>query len=309
LGARRWLEANPKAPFFLMIHTYEAHDYFAIAPQVRDHAIHAMPDYNGRFRQWSVRNAESAGVEIIDSLLGASASDIAFVRALYQAAVTRVDEEIGTLDRLLATRSLQRDTVLVVTSDHGEGFDPGLKRLHHGGRLHEDLLHVPLIIRWKGHVGPGVVKGVAEAIDIAPTFLSLLQANPEPSHRGRALLTLGAPGGSLRRPAFLPSPPTAPRAFSEESAWLVEASGRRVLSTSRQFAVHSPPHKLISVGDRLELYDLSQDPQETVNIVGSHPDRARSILAAAHESVAPLGLDLAARKETEDVLRALGYIR
>ena len=307
-AARRWLQTNNHKPFFLMIHTYEVHDYFTARPYARERAVRSLPGYDGRFREWSIRGSDSPALGIVDSLLGASPADMAFVRALYQAAVTRVDEEIGALDRLLASLSLQDDTVLVVTSDHGEGFDPRLRRLHHGGRLHEDLLHVPLIIRWKGHIAPAIVKDVVESIDIAPTLLALLQVRPEVTHRGKALLALAATG-SPRSAGFVPRPRSSPRAFSEESAFLVEASGRRVLASTRQFAVYSPPYKLTDAGGRLELYDLARDPLETLNLADSRPETARTLLAVAEGSLGSVTLDPAARKETEDALRGLGYIR
>src|SRR5260370_3412838 len=160
-------------------------------------------------------------------------------------------------------------------------------------------------MRWRGHVEPGTVKNVVESLDIAPTLLMLLQVPAEAAHRGKPLLTQRSPS----RLFFQPRPLSSALAFSEESARFVDESGRLLAQFTQQVAVHSPPYKLIRVGRRVELYDLLQDPKETINIAGRHPHEVRALIAAIDGAVGQVRLDPVARKEAEEVLRGLGYVR
>ena len=82
------------------------------------------------------------------------------------------------LDELLQLVDFE-DTIVVFVSDHGEGFEPERGRVHHCGRLHDDLTHVPLAI-WlpaalRSHYeAPARQEHLCSTIDIVPTVLTLL---------------------------------------------------------------------------------------------------------------------------------------
>jgi arylsulfatase A-like enzyme len=296
-GARRWMEAQ-RAPFFVLIHTYEVHDYLTAPAYATDAARRAHPGYGGPFLP---RDPPPRGEEAMALLRAASPGDVAFLQSLYAATVARVDGEIAGLDRALGAGPL-RDTIVAVTSDHGEGFDPARRRVHHGGRLHEDLLHVPLLLRWPGRLTPAVVDAVVESIDLAPTLLGLAQLPAYAGHRGKPLLQRGADA------RFTPRAPAA-GAFSEESAWRVDDSGERVISPVRQVALQERPYKLIKTGARLELFDLVRDPGETTDLAASRPDRVDPLLRRLEAAASHPALDPAAATDAAGVLRALGYVR
>ncbi len=96
--------------------------------------------------------------------------------------VARYDAGIEFADRMLAELLERIDfsaTVVIVVSDHGEGFEPEVGRVHHCGRLHQDLLHVPLFL-WlpaalrEQFALPAVEERCCATVDIVPTVLSLL---------------------------------------------------------------------------------------------------------------------------------------
>ncbi|MGH9362196.1 MAG: sulfatase-like hydrolase/transferase, partial [Thermoanaerobaculia bacterium] len=101
--------------------------------------------------------------------------------------VARYDAGVRFADRCLA-KLLDlvdfRDTLVVVMSDHGEGFEPELGRVHHCGRLHQDLLHVPLFL-WlppalqERYPLPRVEERPCSTIDVVPTLLTLLGGAPD----------------------------------------------------------------------------------------------------------------------------------
>jgi arylsulfatase A-like enzyme len=305
-----WMTSRHKRPFFMLVHTFEVHDYFAGKPYQKAFARESLPAYHGPYLEWAVRDASRGfGTDVIDGLLKAGPDDIAFVRAGYDGAVRAVDAQIGRLDAALAAAGLSDRTILVVTSDHGEGLSPELKRVHHGGRLHDDLLKVPLVVRWPRHLSAGVVDTPVQLLDVMPTLLALAGVPPLPGLRGQSLVTpapRGAAwlGGAQFRPRVLP-----PRsAFAEESAMAVDASGHRVVSSGLQAAVRTGSAKLIEGPAGLELYDLARDPEEKENRAGSGAGQglARE-LADFRSSLGPL-------RDAQDgavleTLRSLGYVR
>jgi arylsulfatase A-like enzyme len=320
LRARQWLRSNTGRPLFLMIHTYEVHDYFLGRPRHREHAAARHPSYRGPFARWQRQPIDEAGVaEMIGELLAANDDDTAFVRSLYDGAVQVVDEEVGRLDAELERQGLVDDTVLVVTSDHGEGFAPTRARVSHGGRLHEDLLHVPLILRWPGKIAPGTVDGRLESIDIAPTLLRLagldaeVPAAPGPDARMRGAPFLRAVRNdptAADTVRFVPVEAEEDFAWSEESAFAVLPSGQRQGSTAHQTALYTGDHKLILSPSGGELFDLSLDPTETSNRIDVETaiaDRMRSRVEEVTRELprSPPG----PRRDIAEALRSLGYAR
>jgi len=147
--ARAFLSGRSSDPaaFFLYVHTNLVHDY----PQesgrrefARWFPSSAVPDIGARVLTW-------AGLE--------DKADA--VRKVYDACVLSFHEE---LEALLEVTPLDR-TVVVLIADHGEGMEPAIARIHHGGRLHDDLLHIPCVI----HLPEDAVDPAARArlVDLA----------------------------------------------------------------------------------------------------------------------------------------------
>jgi arylsulfatase A-like enzyme len=97
--------------------------------------------------------------------------------------IARMDRQVGEILERLEADGLADDTLVVFTTDHGDGL-PRAKRW-----LYDSGLHVPLIVRWPGRVAAGAVdEELVSGVDLAPTFLSLAGvAVPGPLH-GRVLL-------------------------------------------------------------------------------------------------------------------------
>jgi arylsulfatase A-like enzyme len=311
--ARTWLRGNADVPFFLFIHTYALHDYFLGTPPALAHAEARHPSYDGRLRTWRPRPvSEAAGPRIVDDLLASDAEDVAYAKALYEGALLDVDREIGAVDEVLAERGWSDDTIFVLTSDHGEGFAPELGRVHHGGRLHDDLLHVPLLLRWPAGIDPGVEETPVESIDVAPTILSLLSGPtgdaPDGTMAGRALLHR-APAGAGDGSRFRRAADSSSFAFAEESAFTTSEDGRRVTSDERQVALYDGAQKIIRSGRGVEVYDLTRDALEQTDLSRSDPimrDRLRAEVDRFDGSLG--GEGRASSHDVEETLRALGYV-
>lgn len=153
-------------PFFLFLHHWDAHfDYVAPERLVRKFA----PDHDVMKQRISMENFAS-NPQINKDM---PPEELRYLLANYDAEIAHVDEQIGILFQKLAELGLAENTLIVVTSDHGEEFfEHGNKG--HRFNLHRETLQIPLIV-----AGPGVRKNVSipetvRIFDIAPTILDLV---------------------------------------------------------------------------------------------------------------------------------------
>lgn len=141
-------------------------------------------------------------------------------RKLYDDGIERVDRSLADFLDFLRDRSLYRQSIVVLTSDHGEGFLLDSNAMGHGrGQLNEILLRVPLWIKLPGNKNAGSRhEGLVQFTDVFPMLLEHLGARPDPSLTNdpatprRALVDPSVPGRSLvagsikstrgRRPRF-----------------------------------------------------------------------------------------------------------
>ena len=214
----------------------------------------------------------------------------------YAGEVAWTDELVGRLLAALERLGMAAETLVVVTSDHGEGLgDHG--ELLHGFFAYETTLRVPLILRGPG-IEPGRrLAGPAALVDLKPTILELTGLRPPAGAElsGRSLAaTLG--GGPEPAPAPLYAESLVPRL---RFGW----SDLRVLRDG--------PWKYIDAPEP-ELYDLASDPGEGDNLASRQARRA----AAMRDTLAPLvaaerateTADDALSAELRDQLAALGYL-
>jgi arylsulfatase A-like enzyme len=266
-----WVSHHGASRFFLLVHTYEVHDYFFSKGYARRAARRRRPGYQGRFLSWSLRDPSiDVGRQLVRDLAGAGEEDMDFVRQLYLEQVRATDTAVGGLLDRLERLGLREKTLVVLAADHDEGFDRDARRFSHGGRLHDDLLLVPLIMSWPGHLTPAVSASPVELVDVVPTLLALTGV-PASAPRGRALVE--------KRPAWqtwlgreawgvVPAPARF-EGWAEECCFAVDANGLREVRRSDQHAVIAPPYKLIQKATAAELYDLGGDPGERRNLAAA----------------------------------------
>ncbi|HEV2116396.1 MAG TPA: sulfatase, partial [Terriglobales bacterium] len=107
----------------------------------------------------------------------------------YDASIAYIDEEISTLLNRLAAAGLLKNTIVVVTSDHGQEFqEHGF--MFHGKALYWNLLHAPLLIDWPGHVPGGEQIATPVALQSLPATLLDMAGIPDHSLLGPSLTAL-----------------------------------------------------------------------------------------------------------------------
>lgn len=211
----------------------------------------------------------------------------------YLGEVMWTDHALGALFDGLTSQA--RDTLVVVTADHGEGLgDHG--ELTHGIFAYEAVLRVPLIISEVRTDGRAPASGVVVStpvrhVDLLPTVLDAL-GSPVPS---------SAPGASLKDVIANRGGGDRPSYFEAMSSTLTRgwAPLRGVISGRGKYIDLPIP----------ELYDLSADPQEATNVAAREGARVAVMFNLLKGfDVAPPARARAETSETIERLRSLGYI-
>ncbi|MCP4657626.1 MAG: sulfatase-like hydrolase/transferase [bacterium] len=291
----RWLRENRDRSFFLFLHTYEPH-----VPYRDDHFV------------------TREGIDPGDT--------VAYRTARYDGNLRRTDVLVGGFVDELERLGLLADTIVVLTSDHGEDLtgryplDPGPQ---HGHTLYDELLLVPLIFHAPGRIPEGErIDHQVRLIDILPTILDYLELDSE-------ALSQSIQGQSLR--AMIEGRDATPRpAYSEATTYGTE---RESLRTAGYKYIHRLSYGTLASSQHFrdlplspseELYDLKTDPGETVDLAQSRPELLRKLrekllamfpergddyFEKAASQRPSYKIDISRDEELMESLRRLGYIQ
>ena len=184
-------------------------------------------------------------------------TDKDYVIAQYDGAIAYMDAAIKTILTYLESRGVLDDTIVVLNADHGETlYEHECWFDHHG--LYDSNLHVPLIIRYPSKVPAGLrISGYNQHKDLMPTLLELAEIDSDIAFDGRSLM--GMVAGDV--------PSHESEIYITECTWM------------RKHGWRTPQWKLIRALEPdfhfkppVELYNLVEDPQETLDIADEHPD-------------------------------------
>jgi len=217
-----------------------------------------------------------------------------FAKRPYDGEVAYADAQMGRLVAWLDSRGLRGRTLVVVTSDHGEGLgDHG--EAEHMLLVYDSTLKVPLVLSWPGRLPAGsVVAGQFRAIDLMPTVLDLAGVPSPPTSGASRAAVLAAAGGRIRD--------------SESYAESLYAQMHFGYAPLR--ALRGDGWKLIDA-PRAELYRVAEDPGETRNLLDERAQVASAMRAQLatwdkNASKAPALPELPAG--AAERLAALGYV-
>jgi arylsulfatase A-like enzyme len=245
-----------------------------------------------------------------------SAEDLAVMAEVYDASLADLDAATRSLFHGLRQRGTLDETVVILTSDHGEHLGEH-GQLDHKYSIYDPLVWVPLVVRYPRRFPAGRVDVPVSVRDVPATILELagLPANDAP---GSYPLPLPGSASIPRRAAHAEAIAPVTRALQRVSKLHPSFDWKPWLRQMR--SIEREGYKLISVSDgTAELYDISADPGELRDLTSVDPDRAGDMRAeleawltsfphfqpGAHPDAhrAP-PLDPA----VEEQLRALGYL-
>ena len=198
-------------------------------------------------------------------------TDKDYVIAQYDGAIAYMDSSIRAIFTALEALDILDETIVVINSDHGETlYDHECYFDHHG--LYDQTLHVPLIIRYPGHVPAGRrVAGFNRHQDLVPTLLELAGIEADIRFDGRSLMPLVRGEVASYESEF----------YITECTWM------------RKHGWRTPQWKLILALEPdfhwkppVELYNLVEDPGENHNLAEAHPDIVALLRARMEQWIA-----------------------
>jgi arylsulfatase A-like enzyme len=294
--ASSWLTENKDKQFFLFLHTFQIHGPY-----------HSPKPWNEAFLEEGAKWGRIG----LSNFLKEHGEDYAFTEkernnivALYDADILYTDEMfINPLISHLKKLGIYDNTLIIITSDHGEEFYEHKGWLH-SNTLYEELLRVPLLVKFPGSQYKGTrVKTKCRSIDIMPTILDVVSVKyDENSIDGKNLLPLVLGKESKDRIyisdlAFKNIPVPCPA---------VVASNRDNL----KFIFEKSKTGIKNI----EIYDLDKDMQEKINQYPKHEQIAGEVRVTLDEyyeirmrtkrNIENLKLD----EKMKEKLRALGYL-
>lgn len=269
-------------PFFLYLHYMDVHaPYLPGAscfgpPPLDVPGFGPMPDkvLEGRYRK---EGLSAPGVQ-------------ERVEALYEAEIRCADASIGELLDEMQERGWLDDTIVVVTSDHGESFrEHGTTE--HGWNLYPEVYEVPLVVVWPGRLTAGArVDRQVASIDVAPTLLELAGLTVPRSFEGRSLLPLEPSG----RPDGIAICAVGLNDYVPDLDYVAVVSREHLYIKERRRGA-------------VELYGLRDDPGARRNLGERHP-AAGPLAALATSAVLERAETLELDQETKQQLKSLGYL-
>ena len=175
-----FLESPPGKPFFFWANYIEPHTPY-IPP-----AAYVKPMPPGRDIR-TVKPGMIAGNNVV--IRSSNRHDEGYHTSLYDGAVRYVDSEIGRILTAFKASPLSKNTILIITADHGEDLGEHNFFFNHGPLTFNAASRVPMIIHWPGKPARRVRRTVS-IMDVTPTILQSLEINPpEYPMQGKNLFT------------------------------------------------------------------------------------------------------------------------
>ncbi len=284
-AACTWL-SQPKGKFFLWLHYMDAHWPYHIPTRLNSGQERARA-WQDLHLAWKHRE-DHPGQAFVERLI-----------KLYDIAIAELDGYIGQVLTCLEQNHLLEDTAVFLTADHGEAFFEH-SRWQHGALydFHEEILHVPLLIRLPGTHHPSRIESPVYLLDLAPTILDALAIPADSMMEGKSLLPLLTGAG-----------------MDTDGPAIIEMLDLALYCV----CIRTPRYKYLfdeRYPEQREVFDLIRDPGETQNIYGQNPEveaELESLLQAHLERVrATSPRDAAGQwQKDDDVVRrlqALGYM-
>ncbi len=303
-AADEWLSTAVQSgqPVFLYLHVLNPHNPYTPPP---------------RFTSWIAAQRRSTAIGTTKSLLDLSrgtrafgAEDTLHVRDLYVASTLQAVESLGVLRESLRKHFLPEQTLLVVTSDHGEELGEHGSFLH-GYTLFEEMLHVPALLHWPGSVPPGRSGVLSTTLDLECYLRSIVVAPRSACSMHKALLGV-TPATRLAYAAA---------ASLRGGVYSVRGDQYKFIfapQRGNRWGMGSGPGRQ---RDAEYLFDLVNDPTESSNLLAgaqrdpklkAQADMLRIALQAwvqqRETETAELRSEHAPPAETVERLEALGYV-
>ena len=316
VSIRKYLENYKEKKLFLFIHYFDVHSDSNKLPYDAPYPFNNLfsNGYSGNFQGGEKGIFASKYLKHVNkNQIKLREDDLNYIISLYDNGIAYMDKCIGDLFEILKDTDIFDNSLIVITSDHGEEFQEHGYMLHANPYYYEEIMHVPLIVKlpkarnFKNNKGRKAINGLVESIDIMPTIIDLLGMK-RPKMQGKSLT--GLINGDER---------------GKEYIFGFGSGGNLFVRTERWKMLNDSSLK----EGRFKLFDLHSDPMERVNLIGKGlkiEDRLKKRLKEEIEKSQQLRKELLNREaisgdkdrrykdvsltqEEKEKLRALGYLK
>jgi arylsulfatase len=276
-------------PFFLFVHFMDVHHPYIPPPEFQ--RIFQTPQVSFEqpealwARTWSVFNRLPSSANPLPP------EDLTRIVDLYDGAIRSVDTEIGRLLMELRRLGLDEETMVILSSDHGDEFLEHGDIFHKTPYLYDELTHVPLIVHWPQGGGgrTGRVSEIVRHIDLMPTLSEIFGLTAGASVQGTSLRPLLTDSGGW----------TPKLAFSQS----YRCSGVRTPTLRAMYELER---------GEFRCFDLQRDPSQSTET--EDPALRASMAELLKQFVRETrggerdGQEMTVDRRTQELLRSIGYV-
>lgn len=271
----KFIESNKDKPFFMFVPMVIPHAELAISDTV---LLKKYKDRFGEEKPYLAPKGHDYGPDIIVP----GYQSVAFPRATYAAMVGQLDRQVGEIISKLEELGLTENTIIIFASDNGPhqegGNDPDFFRSNGGKRgykrdLYEGGIKTSLIVKWPGKTKAGTQTDHTSAFwDFLPTLAEIVGEKTEGKIDGISFVPILKGESGQKQHAYL--------------YWeFVELGGRQAIRKGDWKAVRLNVKK--DRNSPTELYNLKNDPSESMDVASSHPELVREMGMLFEEAHVP----------------------
>lgn len=271
--AMEWLDKNPGKRFFMFFHGYDAHGQFSELEKNYVSPFSERPEYDKKFiNAEKQRDLREEG--LVKGVLNADPEEIRSWNNWYDGKILDADARVDKFLTELDKRGLLENTLIVAISDHGtEVFEHG--RVDHGFGLYNEMIRVPMVIKWPNKKFGRIIDTQVRSIDLLPTVFEIVGITPNAKWRnqikGKSLLPVIAGENETDRPVFSE---TDYRDFTHKRSY-ISPDGWKLIVTMES--------------DKKELYDLNADPTEKNDLSLAQPERVKKMTEIVYSHIKETG--------------------
>lgn len=248
--------ANEDEPFFLFLRHMDPHSPY-LPPEPYERMFYDGDECDPNNDSLNKMKQFKPFADYITSWLPEGCTDADYVDAQYDGAIAYMDACIQNIFTSIEALGIEEETLVIVTSDHGETLNEHECYYDHHG-MYENTLVVPLILKYPGKIPAGKrMKETTLIKDITPTILDIVGIETDISFDGRNLISLINGEEFKNEQEF----------YITECTWM------------RKHGWRTPEWKLIRALEpdfhfkpEVELYNVKEDPQELHNLAEERPE-------------------------------------
>jgi arylsulfatase A-like enzyme len=297
--ASRWLDRAPgEKPLFLFFHLFDPHYHYRapgkyahlfLPPGQKAYKYPLMADL-GRLRGLRPEGPRPGEAEEYVSR--------------YDGEIAYADHCLGELFSKLKKMGLFENSLILFTSDHGETLSERRWMFDHGGRVYDEQIRVPLVMRFPGGRWGGKRLDVdVHHVDFVPTILEFLGLDVPASLQGKSMVSAVRDGKKREERAMI--------SLTRPEPGRVDGLPRPIVQRGMIKSVRLPPYKLIVYptgdGSTFELFDLTEDPLEKHNLAAAKPEVVRELQGKIRLNLLGSDEKQDLTGEDKELLRSLGY--